>query len=81
MLALDDFGLEKLEPVALSFLYNLVDARMPGKPMIITFQLKVTNYPAYLGGGAQAEAIVDRLVKPWKIITLEGESKREAFKE
>ncbi|MDD6317603.1 MAG: ATP-binding protein [Succinatimonas hippei] len=54
---------------------------MPGKPLIITSQLKVTNYPAYLGGGAQAEAIVDRLVKPCKIITLEGESKREAPKE
>ena len=60
---------------------SLVDARMPGKPLIITSQLKVTNYPAYLGGGAQAEAIVDRLVKPCKIITLEGESKREAPKE
>ena len=81
VLALDDFGLEKLESVVLSFLYNLVDAIMPGKPLIITSQLKVTNYSAYLGGGAQAEAIVDRLVKPCKIITLEGESKREALKE
>ena len=80
-LALDDFGLEKLEPVVLSFLFNLVDARMPGKPMIITSQLKVMNYLAYLGGNAQAEAIVDRLIKPCKIITLEGASKREALEE
>lgn len=74
-------GLEKPEPVVLSFLFNLVDARMPGKPVIITSQLKVINYLAYQGGNAQAEAIVDRLIKPCKIITLEGASKREALEE
>lgn len=76
VLCLDDFGCEKLDPKVISFLYNLIDARWESKPIIITSQLKIEAYAGLLGGNVQAEAIVDRLLRPAKIITMEGDSKR-----
>ena len=72
VLAIDDLGAEPLMTEVVSFLYGLIDSRAPVKPTIVTTQLKPSGIIAALGSNSQAEAIVDRLMKPCKMITLEG---------
>ena len=61
-------------------LFELIDCRLPTRPIVITSQKNVIDYLALLGGDSRAEAIVDRLLKPCKVITLVGKSKREILK-
>lgn len=78
VLAIDDLGLnsEVMPAKIVSFIFNVIDARSPRKSTVITSQMKPDGLLRVFGSGAQAEAIVDRLLRPCKIISLKGESKR-----
>ncbi len=78
VLAIDDLGLnsEVLPPKILSTLFNIIDARVPYKPIVITTQMKPDGLLRVFGGGAQAEAILDRLLHHCKVMTINGESYR-----
>ena len=82
VLAIDDLGLtaEVLPSHVTSALFNIIDARVPHKPLVITTQMKPDGLLRVFGSGAQAEAILDRILRPCKIITLEGDSKRPTIK-
>lgn len=76
ILALDDFGASPFNEPILCFLFDLIDRRLPSRPIIITSQKGVMDYRLLLGGDSRAEGMVDRLTKPSKVITLTGDSKR-----
>lgn len=82
VLAIDDLGLnsEPLGAQIVSVLFNIIDARLPDKPLVITTQMRPEGLLRVLGNGAQAEAIMDRLLRPSKVIVLKGESKRPKLK-
>ena len=80
VLALDDFGSSMYNENIERFLFELIARRLPTRPIVITSQKNVIDYLSLLGGDSRAEAIVDRLLKPCKVITLVGKSKREILK-
>ncbi len=82
VLCLDDFGIEPLDEATRQVLFYIVDKRWDQghSPLIWTSQKELTDYRSILGSDTRAEAVIDRLLKPCKIITLVGASKRPILK-
>ena len=76
VLAIDDFLSEKISVNVKSALFNIIDGRWMRRPLIVTSQLAIEEYRSLLGGDQSAEGLIDRVLKPAKILTLEGKSKR-----
>ena len=76
VLAIDNFLSEKISVNVKSALFNIIDGRWMRRPLIVTSQLAIEEYRSLLGGDQSAEGLIDRLLKPAKILTLEGKSKR-----
>lgn len=76
LLILDDFGLEALSHNAITDLLNVLDDRVGRKSTIMAAQMPVKKWHEYLGGGAIADAIMDRMIHSSKKIELEGLSMR-----
>lgn len=77
VITFDDFGLQgKLDQKVEETLFHILDLRWRLKPVIITSQLKIEGFEQLLGKTTQSDAIIDRLLHPAKVITLQGASRR-----
>jgi DNA replication protein DnaC len=73
----DDFGLQgKLDSKVAECLFHILDLRWRTKPVIFTSQLKVEGFELLFSKSTQSDAIIDRLLHPSRIVTLQGQSKR-----
>jgi DNA replication protein DnaC len=78
LLLLDDFGLNAIGPVDRSDLLEILDDRVNSKATIITSQLPVDHWHAYLNDPTLADAILDRVVHSSYRLDLKGESMRKS---
>jgi DNA replication protein DnaC len=76
LLVIDDFGLAPLNDAQQRDLLELVDDRYDKAATMITSQLPIEKWHAYLGDPRIADAILDRLVHNAYRIVLKGESMR-----
>ncbi len=78
VLVIDDLGSStELDLITIDFIKSVVDDRYVNKkPIVITSQLSTDSYRLFFGNKIESDAIVDRLLHPCKIITLQGDSKR-----
>lgn len=77
LLMLDDFGLAPLSETTRRDLLEILDDRYDKKSTLITSQLPVEQWHAYLGDPTLAAAILDRLVHNSYRLNLTGESMRK----
>lgn len=76
LLVIDDFGLAPLTDAQQRDLLELVDDRYDKAATLITSQLPIDKWHAYLGDPTIADAILDRLVHNAYRVALKGESMR-----
>ncbi len=74
---LDDFGLAPLTEATRRDLLEILDDRYDKQSTLITSQLPVEQWHAYLGDPTLADAILDRLVHNSYRLSLTGESMRK----
>ena len=77
LLVIDDFGLAPLTDETVRDLLEILDDRYDKKSTLITSQLPVDQWHAYLGDRTVADAILDRLVHNSYRLVLKGESMRK----
>ena len=77
LLLLDDFGITPLTHDELNDLFELVEDRVFEGSFIITAQLPVKQWHAYLGNQTIADAMMDRLINGSHKIELKGPSMRQ----
>lgn len=79
LLILDDLGISPLSAVGRSDLLEVIKSRS-GKATLVTSQLPVKNWHAYLSGenGTVADAILDRLTGGAERLELRGPSLRDS---
>ncbi len=76
LLILDDFGLAPIADVHQRDLLEIVDDRFDKSSTILTSQLPIEQWHAWLGEPTLADAILDRVVHNAYKLTLKGESMR-----
>ena len=76
LLILDDWGLEPLDDDARHDLYEILEERYGRRSTILTSQIPVDQWHAFIGHPTYADAILDRLVHNAHRIDLTGESLR-----
>lgn len=72
LIILDDWGLAAPQPAERADLLELLDDRVGVKSTIVTSQLPIDQWHAYLGDPTLADAILDRLVHSAQRIILKG---------
>jgi len=77
LLVLDDFGVTPLSPDEVNNLFEIIEERMFNGAIIITAQLPISEWHAYLGNETIADAMMDRLIHTAHKINLKGESMRK----
>jgi len=77
LLILDDFGVSPLTPDEINNIFEIIEDRMFNGSFIITAQLPIQDWHAYLGNETIADAVMDRLVHSSHKIELKGPSMRE----
>ena len=77
VLILDDWGMTPLDQAARHDLLEVIDDRATSKSTIITNQLPIDHWHAWLNDPTVADAILDRLVHRSHRIALKGESMRK----
>jgi len=80
LLVLDDFGLAPLSDQTRRDLLEILDDRYDRKSTILTSQLPIEQWHAYLADPTLADAILDRLVHNGYRIALAGDSMRKRSK-
>lgn len=80
VLLLDDWGMAALEVQARADLLEIIDDRAASKATIITSQLPIEHWHAWIGDASIADAILDRLMQHNHRLTLTGESLRQTPK-
>ena len=76
LLLLDDFGVTPLKGDEINDLFEVIEEKMFNGSIIITAQLPVRDWHAYLGNETIADAMMDRLIHTAHKIELEGPSMR-----
>jgi len=79
LLILDDFGVSQILEDDATNLFEIIEARSNINSTIITSQLPVSEWYAYLNNNTIADAILDRIVYSSHRIELEGESMRKVY--
>lgn len=77
LIVLDDFALTPLSDTHRRDLLEILDDRYAKKSTVITSQLPVEQWHAWLGDPTLADAILDRLVHNSYRLTLDGDSMRK----
>ena len=77
LLVLDDFGLAPLTDTVGRDLLEIIDDRYDRRATLITSQLPIDQWHAYLGDRTVADAILDRLVHNAYKLSLQGDSMRK----
>ena len=60
--AIDEWLTEDVDNIDISFLFELVERRYAAKSTVLCTQYTPAEWHGRLGGGVQADALVDRLV-------------------
>lgn len=81
MLILDDWGLAPLDQAGRNDLLEVLDDRVGVRSTVITSQLPVEHWHAYLNDPTLADAILDRVLHAAHKVALTGESLRKSGKE
>lgn len=76
VLILDDWGMAALDGPTRSDLMELIDDRAAKHPTIVTSQLPVEHWHAWIGDATIADAILDRLLSRSHRLALKGKSLR-----
>ena len=76
VLVLDDWGVAALDGPTRADLMELIDDRAGTRATIVTSQLPVEHWHAWIGDATVADAILDRLLSRSHRLTLKGESLR-----
>jgi DNA replication protein DnaC len=76
VLVLDDWGIGALDSMTRSDLLEIIDDRAGNKATIITSQLPVEHWHAWIGDATIADAILDRIMQRNHRLTLTGDSLR-----
>ena len=76
VLVLDDWGMGGIDSMTRSDLLEIIDDRAGSKATIITSQLPVEHWHAWLGDATIADAILDRIMQKNHRLTLTGDSMR-----
>jgi DNA replication protein DnaC len=76
LVILDDFGLQPLDQTMRVAMLQILEDRYAKKSVIITSQLPVAKWHAYINEPTLADAILDRLTAKAQRIELKGESMR-----
>ena len=77
LLLLDDFGVTPLKGDEINDLFEIIEERTLNGSIIITAQLPIKEWYAYLGNETIADATMDRLIHTAHKIELSGPSMRE----
>lgn len=77
LLLLDDFGVTPLKGDEINDLFEIIEERTLNGSIIITAQLPIKDWYAYLGNETIADAMMDRLIHTAHKIELSGPSMRE----
>ena len=77
LLLLDDFGVTPLKPDEINDLFEIIEDRTFNGSIIITAQLPIKDWHAYLGNETIADAMMDRLIHTAHKLDLKGPSMRE----
>jgi len=77
LLLLDDFGVTPLKGDEINDLFEVIEEKMFNGSIIITAQLPIKDWHAYLGNETIADAMMDRLIHTAHKIELKGPSMRE----
>jgi DNA replication protein DnaC len=78
VLVLDDWGMAALDAPTRSDLMEIIDDRAGTRPTIVTSQLPVEHWHAWIGDATVADAILDRLLSRSHRLALKGKSLRPA---
>jgi DNA replication protein DnaC len=76
LLILDDWGLEPLDAGARHDLYEILEERYGRRSTVLTSQIPVESWHAFIGHPTYADAILDRLIHNAHRIELTGDSLR-----
>ena len=76
VLVLDDWGMGAIDSMTRSDLLEIIDDRAGSKATIITSQLPVEHWHAWIGDATIADAILDRIMQRNHLFTLTGDSLR-----
>ncbi len=77
LLILDDFGVTLLKGDEINDLFEIIENRIFAGSIIITAQLPIKEWHAYLGNETIADAMMDRLIHTAHKIELKGDSMRK----
>lgn len=80
VLLLDDWGMAALDSQTRADLLEIIDDRAASRATIITSQLPIEHWHAWVGDATIADAILDRLMQRNHRFTLTGESLRQQQK-
>jgi DNA replication protein DnaC len=78
VLLLDDWGMAALDGAARADLLEIIDDRAANKATIITSQLPIEHWHAWIGDATIADAMLDRVMQRHHRLTLSGESLRQS---
>jgi DNA replication protein DnaC len=81
LLALDDWGLEPLQPAHRHDLLEILDDRHDNSSTIVISQLPTDQWYAAIGDNTLADAILDRLMHNAHSLKLNGESMRKKLRQ
>jgi DNA replication protein DnaC len=76
VLVLDDWGMGAIDSMTRSDLLEIIDDRAGNKATIMTSQLPVEHWHAWIGDATIADAILDRIMQRNHRLTLSGDSMR-----
>jgi len=76
VLVLDDWGTGAIDAATRADLLEIIDDRASQRATIITHQLPIEHWHAWLGDATVADAMLDRLMQCCRRFQLEGESRR-----
>lgn len=78
VLLLDDWGMGAIDSATRSDLLEIIDDRAANKATIITSQLPIEHWHAWIGDATIADAVLDRIMQRNHRFTLTGDSLRMA---
>ena len=78
VLVLDDWGMGAIDNVTRSDLLEIIDDRAANRATIITSQLPIEHWHAWIGDATIADAILDRIMQRNHRLTLTGDSLRQS---
>lgn len=77
VLVLDDWGMSGIDAQTRADLLEIIDDRSGSKATIITSQLPIEHWHAWIGDATVADAILDRIMQKNHRFTLTGDSLRQ----